>query len=123
MTSQNTFKIGLLMDTVLAAHAHECQKRLKTGLISFFGDKWAFNEKIIPSNPVIGLTKFYITNKERGILTETEAAAVFATDWKDKRAFVASLIAATTGARQCNSSKNLIKICTKNEKRTIPNLH
>jgi integrase len=62
--------------------------------------KWAYNEKIIPSNPVIGLTKFSITNKERGILTESEAAAVFAVDWKDKRAFVASLVAATTGARQ-----------------------
>jgi integrase len=62
--------------------------------------KWAFNEKIIPANPVIGLTKFSITNKERGILTETEAAAVFAVEWKDKRAFVASLVAATTGARQ-----------------------
>ena len=62
--------------------------------------KWAFNEKIIPSNPVIGLTRFSITNKERGILTEAEATAVFAVEWKDKRAFVASLVAATTGARQ-----------------------
>ena len=62
--------------------------------------EWAFNEKIIPANPVIGLTKFSITNKERGILTEAEAAAIFAIDWKDKRAFVASLVAATTGARQ-----------------------
>jgi len=62
--------------------------------------KWAFNEKIIPSNPVIGLTKFSITNKERGVLTEAEAASVFTVDWKDKRAFVASLVAATTGARQ-----------------------
>jgi integrase len=62
--------------------------------------KWAFNEKMIPSNPVIGLTKFSITNKERGILTEVEAAAVLNTTWKDKRAYVASLVAATTGARQ-----------------------
>ena len=62
--------------------------------------KWAFEQKIIPSDPSIGLTKFSITNKERGILTEAEAAAVFAIDWKDKRAFVASLVAVTTGARQ-----------------------
>ena len=62
--------------------------------------KWAFNEKIIPVNPTVGLTKFSVTNRERGVLTEAEAAAVFATDWKDKRAFVASLVAATTGARQ-----------------------
>jgi len=62
--------------------------------------KWAFNEKIIPANPVTGLTKFSITNKERGVLTEEEGCEVFAVDWKDKRAFVASLVAATTGARQ-----------------------
>jgi integrase len=61
--------------------------------------KWAFNEKIIPTNPATGLTRFSITNKERGILTEDEAAAVFAARWEDKRAFVASLVAATTGAR------------------------
>jgi len=62
--------------------------------------KWAFNQKILTHNPVIGLTKFSITNKQRGILTETEATAVFAVSWKDKRAFVASLVSATTGARQ-----------------------
>ena len=62
--------------------------------------KWAFNEKIIPSNPVTGLTKFSITNKERGILTEAEAREVFSVTWKDKRAYVASLLSATTGARQ-----------------------
>jgi len=62
--------------------------------------KWAFNEKIIPANPAIGLTKFSITNKERGILTEAEAAAIFSIDWQDKRAYVGSLVAATTGTRQ-----------------------
>jgi integrase len=62
--------------------------------------KWAFNQKIIPANPAVGLTKFSITNKERGILTEEEAVAVFSLDWKDKRAFVGSLFSATTGARQ-----------------------
>ncbi|MCL2382591.1 MAG: integrase [Treponema sp.] len=62
--------------------------------------KWAFNEKIIPANPAVGLTKFSITSKERGVLTEAEAAEVFAVDWKDRRAFAASLIALTTGARR-----------------------
>jgi integrase len=61
--------------------------------------KWAFNEKIIPANPAIGLTRFSISNKERGVLTEAEAAEVFCLEWEDKRAFVASLVAATTGAR------------------------
>jgi integrase len=62
--------------------------------------KWAFNKKIIPENPSVGLTKFSIKNRERGILTEQEAAAVFSVEWGDKRAYVASLVAATTGARQ-----------------------
>ena len=62
--------------------------------------KYAFNQKYIASNPCQGLTKFSVTNKERGILTEKEAAAVFAVDWKDKRAFTASLLACTCGARQ-----------------------
>ena len=62
--------------------------------------KWAFNERIITSNPAIGLTKFSVTNKKRNILTEAEVAAVLAAEWRDKRAFVASLVSATTGARQ-----------------------
>jgi integrase len=61
--------------------------------------KWAFSQKIIPANPAVGLTRFSITNKERGVLNETEAAEVFSIEWEDKRAFVASLVAATTGAR------------------------
>lgn len=102
--------------------------------------KWAFNEKIIPANPAIGLTKFSITNKERGILTEAEAAAVFSIEWQDKRAYVGSLVAATTGARegeilalrQSDIGEDIINIahsyspkdglkCTKNgKKRTVP---
>lgn len=61
--------------------------------------KWAYKKKIIASDPAVGLTEFSITNEERGVLTEAEAAAVFAVEWKDKRAYVASLVAATTGAR------------------------
>ena len=62
--------------------------------------RWAFNEKIIASDPTQGLTKFSIVNKERGILTEKEASAVFNAEWKDDRAFAASLLSCTTGARQ-----------------------
>jgi integrase len=61
--------------------------------------KWAFNEKIIPANPAVGLTRFSVTNKERGVLTEREAVEIFGVEWEDKRAFVASLVAITTGAR------------------------
>ena len=62
--------------------------------------QWAFEKRIIPENPCLGLTQFSIKNKKRGILTEAEAAAVLAIVWQDKRAFVASLVSATTGARQ-----------------------
>jgi integrase len=62
--------------------------------------KWACKQKIIPENPAGGLTRFSIVNRERGILTEAEAAAVFGVQWEDRRAFTASLVAATTGARQ-----------------------
>jgi site-specific recombinase XerD len=63
--------------------------------------KWAYTRGIIPSNPCIGLDRFNIVNKERGILTESEAAEVLRPEhWKDKRAFVASLLSFTTGARQ-----------------------
>jgi len=64
--------------------------------------KWAFNEKIIPSNPCQGLTKFSIKNRKRGVLNVEEAKALFLTCkelWKDKRAYVGSLVAASTGAR------------------------
>jgi integrase len=61
--------------------------------------KWAFEQGIIPVNPALGLKKFSITNEERGVLTEVEAATVFTTNWKDKRAFVGSLVGCTTGAR------------------------
>jgi integrase len=61
--------------------------------------KWAFNQKAIPSDPSVGLTRFSVTNRERGVLTEAEAMELFRVEWEDKRAFVASLVAATTGAR------------------------
>jgi hypothetical protein len=63
--------------------------------------KWASNKKFIPTNPAVGLTKFSITNKERGILKEYEIRDVFySVEWKDKRARVASLVSASTGARE-----------------------
>ena len=65
--------------------------------------RWAYKEKIIPVDPTVGLTKFSIKNKKRGVLSEMEAKALLFTEkelWKDKRSYVASLIAASTGARQ-----------------------
>jgi integrase len=65
--------------------------------------KWCYKQKIIPADPCEGLTKFSIKNKKRGVLTLEEARLLFYTHkelWDDKRAYVASLISAATGARQ-----------------------
>jgi integrase len=61
--------------------------------------KWAYNQKIIPLNPAVGLTRFSVTNKKRGVLTEDEAVEVFSVEWSDKRTFVGNLVSATTGIR------------------------
>ena len=65
--------------------------------------KWCFKKEIIPVDPSRGLTRFSIKNKKRGILTMSEARSLFYTNkdlWNDKRAYVASLVSAATGARQ-----------------------
>ena len=60
---------------------------------------WAYREGYIPSNPSAGLMRFSGTPEKRGILTPKEAEAVFKTEWADKRAYAASLLACTTGLR------------------------
>ena len=60
---------------------------------------WAFREGLIAADPTIGLANFSGEAKKRGILTPLEAQALFAARWKDKRAYVASLLACTTGMR------------------------
>jgi len=65
--------------------------------------KWCYRQGIIPVDPSAGLTKFSIRYKKRGVLTVEEARMLFYTHkelWNDKRAYVASLLSATTGARQ-----------------------
>jgi integrase len=71
----------------------------QTMLVAVTPLKWAFTEKIIPENPAVGLTQFSVTSKEPGVLAEAEAVEVFRVAWGDKRAFAASLLAATTGMR------------------------
>jgi len=65
--------------------------------------KWCYRQGIIPADPCAGLTKYSIKNKKRGVLTVEEARMLFYTYkelWNDKRAYVANLLSATTGARQ-----------------------
>jgi integrase len=61
--------------------------------------KWAFREGLIPQDPTAGLIRFSGKFKKRGVLTPTEAEAIFAVKWEDKRAFVASMVSCTTGLR------------------------
>ena len=60
---------------------------------------WAFREGLIPADPTVGLSNFSGEAKKRGVLTPLETQALFAVRWKDKRAYIASLLACTTGMR------------------------
>ena len=60
---------------------------------------WAFREELLPADPTAGLVNFSGEAKKRGVLTLLEAQALFATKWKDARAYTASLLACTTGMR------------------------
>jgi len=60
---------------------------------------WAFREGFISSDPTVGLASFTGETKKRGVLTPQEAQVLFASCWKDKRAYTASLLACTTGMR------------------------
>jgi site-specific recombinase XerD len=60
---------------------------------------WAFREGLIPVDPTVGLVNFTGDAKKRGVLSPLEAQALFASLWKNKRAYVASLLACTTGMR------------------------
>jgi integrase len=60
---------------------------------------WAFQEGIIPLNPVTKSVRFSGETKKRGVLTPREAEAVFNVPWKDKRAYAGNLLSLTTGIR------------------------
>jgi integrase len=60
---------------------------------------WAFQEEIIPLNPVAKSARFSGKAKKRGVLTPQEAEAVFNAPWKDKRAYAGNLLSLTTGLR------------------------
>jgi integrase len=61
---------------------------------------YAARENLIPINPAAGLRKYAHTGKKRGCLTQAEAEAVFSAPWTDREAYIANLIAMTTGLRQ-----------------------
>ncbi len=61
--------------------------------------RWAFENDLIPEDITRGLSTFSGKPKERGVLTPEEAAGVFSVAWKDEKARLGSLVAATTGLR------------------------
>jgi integrase len=60
---------------------------------------WAFREGMIPADPTVGIVRFSGTPEKRGVLTPREAAAIFKSEWKDKRAYAGNLLSLTTGLR------------------------
>ena len=62
--------------------------------------RWAFHHDVLPSDPTAGVKRFSVSTTARGILTLAEARDLFAVDWVDERARLASLLAMTTGLRQ-----------------------
>jgi len=61
--------------------------------------KWAYNEGLIKSNPSACLASFTGDKISRDILTEEETEALFTINWRNKRAYIASLLSLTTGLR------------------------
>lgn len=70
--------------------------KMETGVVSL---RWAFSHGLIEADPTRGLRRFSGRVKTRGILTEAETKKLFGAEWKDKRALVGNILAATTGMR------------------------
>lgn len=60
---------------------------------------WAYTNELISSNPAENLRKFSGKAEKRGVVSPAEARSLFALRWEDDRAYVANLVAATTGLR------------------------
>jgi integrase len=61
--------------------------------------RWAFREGKIPSDPGAEIGGFAKKIKTRGVLTPTEAEALFASEWPDERVYLGSLLSCVTGMR------------------------
>ena len=58
---------------------------------------WAYREGMIPQDVTAGLVRFSDVPEKRGVLSPLESQDLFAHTWRDKRAYVASLLSCTTG--------------------------
>jgi integrase len=70
--------------------------KLEAGSVAL---RWAHNHGMIEIDPTVGLRRFSGRVKVRGILTEQEVCRLFSLEWKDRRAYVGNILAATTGLR------------------------
>lgn len=61
--------------------------------------RYAYNNEIIDRDITAGLSGFYGGGKTRDILTPEMAQAVFSVEWRDRRAYLANLLAMCTGMR------------------------
>jgi len=61
--------------------------------------QWACNKGIIVSNPAIGQVMYPKNNKKREILSFEMASTLFQVHWKDERARLGNMLAASTGLR------------------------
>lgn len=61
--------------------------------------KWAFLNEKIAEDVSVGVMTFTGEGRKRGVLTPAEVEKVFAAEWKDNRAMIGNLVAATTGLR------------------------
>ncbi|MDA3947607.1 MAG: tyrosine-type recombinase/integrase [Spirochaeta sp.] len=68
----------------------------ETGTIAL---RWLFDHGHLPADPTAGLRKFSGTPRKRDVFTDEEVKLLFAGPWKDERARVGNLLAATTGMR------------------------
>ena len=92
MPKEKPERKGLIVDKL---SPNSINRVMTAGLTAL---KWAYREGLIPDDPTNGLIHFSGKTKKRGVLTEKEAETLFNSEWKDKRAYTASL-ACTTGMR------------------------
>jgi len=61
--------------------------------------RWAFDNRLIPSNPADRLPKYRNAGKRRDVLSTEEINFLFSVEWPSESARLASLLAMTTGLR------------------------
>lgn len=61
--------------------------------------RWAFQNELIPSDPIVGVKQFSGKTKKRGVLTVDEVKSLFDLPWDDERSKIGNMLAMTSGLR------------------------